>query len=66
MYVPTVCTAEQTKIAIKRALSTTIRTPESAMHLHQNKAESADLDHFIEWIFSNDKQIEASTDYNKG
>ena len=35
-------------------------------HLNYGEAESADLDHFIEWIFSNDKQIEASTDYNKG
>ena len=34
-------------------------------HLNYGEAESADLDHFIEWIFSNDKQIEASTDYNK-
>lgn len=35
-------------------------------HLNYGEAESADLDRFIEWIFSNDKQIEASTDYNKG
>ena len=35
-------------------------------HLNYGEAESTDLDHFIEWIFSNDKQIEASTDYNKG
>lgn len=35
-------------------------------HLNYGEAESADLEHFIEWIFSNDKQIEASTDYNKG
>lgn len=34
-------------------------------HLNYGEAESADLDRFIEWIFSNDKQIEASTDYNK-
>lgn len=34
-------------------------------HLNYGEAESTDLDHFIEWIFSNDKQIEASTDYNK-
>ena len=32
-------------------------------HLNYGEAESTDLDHFIEWIFSNDKQIEASTDY---
>ena len=35
-------------------------------HLNYGEAESTDLDRFIEWIFSNDKQIEASTDYNKG
>ena len=35
-------------------------------HLNYGEADSADLDRFIEWIFSNDKQIEASTDYNKG
>ena len=35
-------------------------------HLNYGEAESADLDHFIECIFSNDKQIEASTNYNKG
>lgn len=35
-------------------------------HLNYGEAESADLDRFIEWIFSNDKQIETSTDYNKG
>lgn len=34
-------------------------------HLNYGEAESTDLEHFIEWIFSNDKQIEASTDYNK-
>ena len=34
-------------------------------HLNYGEAESADLDHFIEWIFSNDKQITTSTDYNK-
>jgi hypothetical protein len=34
-------------------------------HLNYGKAESADLDRFIEWIFSNDKQIEASTAYTK-
>ena len=34
-------------------------------HLNYGEAESTDLEHFIEWIFSNDKQIEASTGYNK-
>lgn len=34
-------------------------------HLNYGEADSTDLDHFIEWIFSNDKQIGASTDYNK-
>ena len=34
-------------------------------HLNYGEAESADLDRFIEWILSNDKQIEAFTDYNK-
>lgn len=35
-------------------------------HLNYGEADSADLDRFIEWVLSNDKQIDALTGYNKG
>ena len=34
-------------------------------HLNYGPAESADLDRFIEWIFSSNKQVVTSTDYTK-
>ena len=34
-------------------------------NLNYGLAESADLDKFMEWVFSSNKQVVTSTDYNK-
>jgi hypothetical protein len=34
-------------------------------HLNYGEAHNSDLDHFIEWVFGQNKEIEASTDWSK-